>query len=158
MYIHHLCSSTQVPTFHQSRWRILPWRQRQQIPTKHWYLFMKLHIVNSAKPQSEFLPVLVKIFWTSHAERTGELISPLVRPGRKQVNVSVRMAWISFGALSLQEKKLDDSSRLDFVEITRIPDMLPSLFLSWSGQGLISTPVLYWMHFCYNRFNVFFDR
>jgi hypothetical protein len=35
--------------------------------------------------------------------------------------------------LALQEKKLDDSSRLDVVEITRVPDVLPSLFLSWSG-------------------------
>jgi hypothetical protein len=35
--------------------------------------------------------------------------------------------------LALQEKKLDDSSRLDVVEITRVPDMLPSLFPSWSG-------------------------
>jgi len=26
------------------------------------------------------------------------------------------------------EKKLDDSSRLDVVEIARVPDMLPSLF------------------------------
>jgi len=31
------------------------------------------------------------------------------------------------------KKKLDDSSRLDVVEITRVPDMLPSLFASWSG-------------------------
>jgi len=30
-------------------------------------------------------------------------------------------------------KKLDDSSRLDVVEILRVPDMLPSLFPSWSG-------------------------
>ena len=28
--------------------------------------------------------------------------------------------------LALQEKKLDDSSRLDFVEIARVPDTLPS--------------------------------
>ena len=109
----------------------------------------------------------------------------LGRPG-KQANVSVRMAWIFFGALpcrggkswwqlasrcwwnherpwhasellsflvglrtyqhlgsmtgwvnflrrlALQEKKnLDDSSHLDVVEITRVPDMLPSLFPSW---------------------------
>jgi len=39
------------------------------------------------------------------------------------------------------EKKLDDSWRLDVVEIARVPDMLPSLFPSWSGYGLISTPV-----------------
>ena len=45
--------------------------------------------------------------------------------------------------LALQEKKnLDDSSRLDVVEIARVPDMLPSLFPSWWGQGLVSTPVL----------------
>ena len=31
------------------------------------------------------------------------------------------------------KKKLDDSSRLDVVEIARVPDMLPSLFPSWSG-------------------------
>ena len=35
---------------------------------------------------------------------------------------------------ALQEKKnLDDISRLDVVEIVRFPDMLPSLFPSWSG-------------------------
>jgi len=30
-------------------------------------------------------------------------------------------------------KELDDISHLDVVEITRVPDMLPSLFPSWSG-------------------------
>jgi len=30
------------------------------------------------------------------------------------------------------EKKLDDSSRLDDVEIARMPELFPSLFLSWS--------------------------
>jgi len=30
----------------------------------------------------------------------------LARPGRKQANVSVRMAWISFGALPCRKKKL----------------------------------------------------
>jgi len=30
-------------------------------------------------------------------------------------------------------KKLEDGSRLDVVEIARVPDMLPSLFPSWSG-------------------------
>ena len=65
----------------------------------------------------------------------------LARPGRKQANVSVRMAWISFGALPSRKKKLDDSLCLDAVEIVRVPDMLPSLFPSWLGQGLICTPV-----------------
>jgi len=58
----------------------------------------------------------------------------LTRPGRKQANVSVRMVWISFGALPCRKKKkLDDSKRLDVVEIARVPHMLPSLFPSWSG-------------------------
>jgi len=58
----------------------------------------------------------------------------LARPGRKQANVSVRMAWISFGALPCRGGgKLDDSSRLDVVEIARVPNMLRSLFPSWSG-------------------------
>jgi len=35
--------------------------------------------------------------------------------------------------LVLQEKKLDDSSRLDVVEIARVPDLLLSLFPSLSG-------------------------
>jgi len=33
----------------------------------------------------------------------------LARPVRKQANVSVRIAWISFGALPCRKKKLDDS-------------------------------------------------
>ena len=52
------------------------------------------------------------------------------------------MARISFGALLCRKKKLDDSSRLDVVEIARVPDMLPSLFPSWSDWRLISTPVV----------------
>ena len=40
-----------------------------------------------------------------------------------------------------RKKKHGDSSRLDVVEIARVPDMLPSLFPSWSGKRLISTPV-----------------
>ena len=31
------------------------------------------------------------------------------------------------------KKKLDDSSRLDVVEMARVPGMLPSFFPSWSG-------------------------
>jgi len=31
------------------------------------------------------------------------------------------------------KKELDDSSRLDVVEIASVPDMLPSLFPSWTG-------------------------
>ena len=50
--------------------------------------------------------------------------------------------WREFpSALCLAGKKLDYSSCLD-VEIAHVPDMLPSLFPSWSGKGFISTPVL----------------
>jgi hypothetical protein len=35
--------------------------------------------------------------------------------------------------LALQEEKLDDTPCLEVVEFARIPDMLPSLFPSWSG-------------------------
>ena len=45
----------------------------------------------------------------------------LALPGRKQVNISVRLAWISFGALPCRGKELDGSSRIDVVEITRVP-------------------------------------
>jgi len=42
----------------------------------------------------------------------------LAWPGRTQANVSVRMVWISFGALSYRgKKKLYDSSRLNVVEM-----------------------------------------
>ena len=43
--------------------------------------------------------------------------------------------WREFPSarLALQEKKRDDSSHVDFVEIARVPDVLPSLFPSWPG-------------------------
>jgi len=40
--------------------------------------------------------------------------------GAYSLNVSRRMAWISFGALRCRKKKLYDSSRLDIVEIARV--------------------------------------
>jgi len=56
------------------------------------------------------------------------------QPGRKQANVSCQNDVNFLRRLALQEKKkLDDSSRLDAVEIARVPYMLPSLFPSWSG-------------------------
>ena len=42
--------------------------------------------------------------------------------------------------LALQEKKLDDSSRLDVVEIARVPDVLASLLvvgLSYRRRGYV---------------------
>ena len=47
----------------------------------------------------------------------------LARPERKQAEF----------LLDLQKKKLDDNSRNNFVEIVRVPDMLPSLFPFRSG-------------------------
>jgi hypothetical protein len=42
--------------------------------------------------------------------------------------------WREFpSAPCLAEKKIDDILCLDDVEIARVPDMLPSLFPSWSG-------------------------
>jgi len=43
--------------------------------------------------------------------------------------------WHEFPSAPCLEggKKLDDGSRLDVVEIARIPGMLLSLFPSWSG-------------------------
>ena len=59
----------------------------------------------------------------------------LARQGRKQTNVSVRMEWISFGALSCGGGggswgvELGDSSRLDGVEIARV---------TWHASKLVS--------------------
>jgi len=51
--------------------------------------------------------------------------------------------WREFPpAPCIAEKKIDDNTRLNVVEIASVPDMLPSLFPSWSGEGLISPPVL----------------
>ena len=42
--------------------------------------------------------------------------------------------WRVFpSAPCLAKKNLDDSSRLDVVEIVCVPDMLPRLFPSWTG-------------------------
>jgi len=65
----------------------------------------------------------------------------LVRPGRKQANVSVRMAWISFDACLAGGKKLDDSSRLDVVEIAHVPAHSSEFVSFVVGKGLISTSV-----------------
>ena len=64
-----------------------------------------------------------KLFWKATVLRMNRFL---------QANVSVIMAWISFGALPCRGK-LDDSSLLNVVEIACVPDMLPSLFPSWSG-------------------------
>jgi len=72
--------------------------------------------------------MLILPYIVTHAYAWGADKS-LTRPGRKEANLSLRMAWISFGVLPCK-KKLYDSSRLDIVETAHVPDMLPSLFPS----------------------------
>ena len=67
----------------------------------------------------------------------------LARPGSKQANVSVTTMWISFSALPCREKKLDDSSRLDVVEMAHVPDVLPSLFPFLVGLKTYHHPGIY---------------
>ena len=55
-------------------------------------------------------------------------------PGSKQANVFGQNGVNFLRRLALQgEKELDVSSRLDFVEVARVPGMLPSFFPFWSG-------------------------
>ena len=65
---------------------------------------------------------------------TGVPISPYPdQEGNKLMFLSECREFPSAPCLAERKKKLDDSSRLDVVEIARVPDMLPSLFPSWSG-------------------------
>ena len=62
---------------------------------------------------------------TSHLQKSPRLnwvtqFLTVVYDGARSLNVSVRMAWISFGALPCRGGGLDDSSRLHVVEITRV--------------------------------------
>jgi len=70
----------------------------------------------------------------------------VLSPIRKETSLCFCQNGVNFLrrlVLQGEEKKLDDSSRLDVVEIARVPDMLPSLFPSWSGKGLISTRIMH---------------
>jgi len=63
----------------------------------------------------------------------GVLVSPLPdQEGNKLTFLSEWREFPSAPCLAGKKRKLDDSSRLDVVEIARVPDMLPSLFPSWS--------------------------
>jgi len=65
--------------------------------------------------------------------RTGVLTSP--SPDKDGNKLRFLLEWREFPSAPCLagKKKLDDSSRLDVVEISRVPDMLPSLFPSWLG-------------------------
>jgi len=94
--------------------------------------------------------LLLPSTWTVHSADKS-----LARPWKEQANFSLRMAWISFGALPCRKK----TSLLDVVEIVGGPDMLPSLFPSWSGYGLFSNAVhtdceQFFFRFCAKAFRV----
>jgi len=57
----------------------------------------------------------------------------LARTERKQINVSVRMERISFGALPCRKTKKNLMTARVSMLLVRVPDMLPRLFPSWSG-------------------------
>ena len=78
----------------------------------------------------------------------------LARLGRKQTNVSVKMVWISLGALSWGGGELDDSSRLDVVEITRVPDML-ELVSFLVGLRTYQHPGIYSLYFLHGAESFF---
>jgi len=59
----------------------------------------------------------------------------LARPGRKQANICQNCLNL-LRCLALQEKKLDDNSCLDFVEILRVPDVLRACFLPGRAKDL----------------------
>jgi len=75
----------------------------------------------------------VIIQWVNWGEVYRGADESLVRPGRKQVNVSVRMAWISFGALPCRKKKLMTARVSMLLKSRTSPDMLLSLCPFWSG-------------------------
>jgi len=60
--------------------------------------------------------------------------------------------WREFpSAPCLAGKKLDDSSRLDVVEIARVPDMLPSFFSFLVGAKDLSAPQYKQLFYFINR-------
>ena len=61
--------------------------------------------------------------------RTRFSLCGAVKPDQEGNNLMFLSEWREFPSapyLAGKKKKLDDSSRLDVVEIARVPDMLPS--------------------------------
>ena len=72
------------------------------------------------------------VYCTVHL--TGVLIRPYPdQEGNKLMFLSEWREFPPAPCLAGKKKKLDDSSRLDVVDIARVPDMLPSFFPSFSG-------------------------
>ena len=64
----------------------------------------------------------------------------LARPGSRQANVSVRVAWISFGALPCRGKENLMTDRVSILLKSCVsPDMFPSLFHSFRAKDLSAT-------------------
>jgi len=73
------------------------------------------------------------------AARSGSTL----HPGKTRYPLYRRLGGLqvrSGGAENLVPTGIVDSLHLDVVEKARVPDMLPSLFPSRSGKGLISAP------------------
>ena len=81
-----------------------------------------------------FVTSTVKCMWdfTSTSTRYRGADKSLARPGRETSSCFCQNGVNFPQRLALQGKQLDDRSRPDIAEIARVPDMLPSLFPSWS--------------------------
>jgi len=77
--------------------------------------------------------------WQLHFYTYRSADKSLARPGRKQANVSVRMAWISFRALLCRKKKLMTARVLMLLK-SRASLMFPSLFLFLVGLRTYQHP------------------
>ena len=94
------------------------------------YIYIYVYILRLTQLYDYFVSILSLAIVEQQYTGADKSLAP---PARKQANVSVRMARISSGALPCSKKKIDDSSRLDVIEIASVSDMLPRLFPSWSG-------------------------
>ena len=59
----------------------------------------------------------------------------LARPGKKQAMFLSEWREFPSAPCLAGKKKLDETSRLDVVEIACVPDMLPSLFLPGQAEN-----------------------
>jgi len=134
-------------------WENCPWMDgdcRSEPPNSHW----------RKSWETETLPVRIQYFhckcpqFYSTSYRSRAVLPPkcsvyrgadksLARPGRKQANVSVRMAWISFGALPWRKKKNLITARVSMLLKSRASlTCFRVCFLPGRAKDLISTPVL----------------
>ena len=88
-------------------------------------LGMMEHLVNTF--------INLNITGMCHLDSTRELINP--QSDHEGNKLMFPLEWRecpSVSCLAGKKKKFDDSTRLDVVEIAHVPDILPSLILSWS--------------------------